>query len=470
MNNGIRRWLEAAGTTLLLCGALTTSTGCGALSAAANPKVAWALNDPAPMSVVVRRADVAEKTAQSVDRLMTETPADAESEWLGRVGPEKDQATKQLVELRKHELYMTNVRIVAAEVWAKSLADLEPKAKSAPLPEPVAPAEPVAKEAAATKADKNGKSDKGDKGDGKKSGKLAKGDKADKADKAKKTPPRQDKSAQAPAAAPAPAAPARAAKYPSLLAAIDKDLGDAYQAIMENKKTIGELKGDVAKLEAANDEKGASAADKKANKARIEVLEKQIDKIDTETGKLAKDFIPKAKAAAQKTPADMRAKLGPVLVNLQKAVDDANIANGAAAVRFPLAAPTLIDSTKQMVSVYVADVIEEKTGKRPSTQGLQPGVTLEGGKVQVTLNGLSQSDLGKLSMGELTSEVASRTARWVKHAAGLYGTIASTKEILSFEDDVLDALLSGFKAAGFAPPPAADIPQAPAPGGAPAAT
>ena len=34
------------------------STGCGALSAAANPKVAWAINDPAPMSVVVRRADL----------------------------------------------------------------------------------------------------------------------------------------------------------------------------------------------------------------------------------------------------------------------------------------------------------------------------------------------------------------------------------------------------------------------------
>jgi hypothetical protein len=139
-------------------------------------------------------------------------------------------------------------------------------------------------------------------------------------------------------------------------------------------------------------------------------------------------------------------------------------------VRFPLAATTIIDSTKQMVSVYVADVIEEQTGKRPSTQGLQPGVTMEDGKVQVTLNGLSQSDMGKLSMGELASEVASRTGKWVKHTAGLYGTIASTKEILSFEDDVLDALLDGFKAGGWAAPAPASIPDAPAPGAAAGAT
>lgn len=458
MTNGMRRWLEAAATTLFLCGTLTAGTGCGALAAAANPKVAWALNDPAPMSVVVRRADIADKTAQNVDRLMTETPTDTESEWLDKVAPEKDKAQRLLVELRKHELYMTNVRIVAAEVWAKSLGDLEPKAKPAASPEPALPVEPAAKQAAA-------KSDKVDKGDKEKNGKVVKNDKND---KTKKTPLREDKAAASPA--PAPPARTRAAKHPSLLAAIDKDLGDAYQAIMENKKTIGELKGDLAKLTAANDEKGVSEADRKSNKARIEVLETQMDKIDSETSKMTKDFIPKAKAAAQKTPAEMRARIGPVLVNLQKAVDDANIANGAAAVRFPLAATTLLDSAKQMVSVYVADVIEEKTGKRPSTQGLQPGVTLEGGKVQVTLNGLSQADMGALSMGELTSEVASRASKWVKRTAGLYGTIAATKEILSFEDDVLDALLSGFKAAGWAPTPASEIPEAPAPGAAPAAS
>ena len=51
------------GRAILLCatvGMLFLMTGCGMLSAVANPKVAWAFNDPAPMTVVVRRADAAE--------------------------------------------------------------------------------------------------------------------------------------------------------------------------------------------------------------------------------------------------------------------------------------------------------------------------------------------------------------------------------------------------------------------------
>jgi hypothetical protein len=454
MNDGIRRWLRAIGTTAFVCTALTTGTGCGAIKAAANPKVAWALNDPAPMSVVVRRADVAEKTAQQVDRLMTDTPADESSEWIGKVAPEKDKATSQLVELRKHELYMQNVKIVAAEVWAKQLADTAPKAKAAPAA-PAPAAEPVAKEAKADKSDKSDKSDK------KKNGKVAKNDKADDKKQSKKAP-----NDAKPEAAAAPAAASPTGKYPSILAAIDKDLGEAYAAIMENKKTIGELKGEMAKLDAANDEKGITDAAKKANKERIDAIDKQVDKIDDETSKMAKDFIAKAKAAAQKTPAPMRDKVGPVLVTLRQAVDDANVANGAAAVRYPLAATTLIDSAKQMVGVYAADVIEEKTGKRPSMAGLQPGLTLEDGKPQVTLNGLNSADMGKLSMGELTSEVAKRTGAWMKRTAGLYGTISATKEILEFEDDVLDALLSGFKAGGWSAPAPVTIPDAPPPGAA----
>jgi hypothetical protein len=230
---------------------------------------------------------------------------------------------------------------------------------------------------------------------------------------------------------------------------------------MEKKKAIGDLKGQIAVLEAANDEKGISDADKKSNKAKIADLEKQADALDSEASKLQKDFVPKAKQAAQKTPQDVREKVGPVLVNLQKAVDDANISNGAAAVRYAFAATTLLDSAQTMAKIYIADVIEEKTGKRPTTQGLAPTVTLEGGKPAVTINGLSQADMGKISMGELSSEVSSRTGAWVKRAMGLLGTISATKEVLSFEDDVISALLDGFKSGGYAPPAAATIPEAP---------
>lgn len=451
MNQGLVRWLNAVGCAALLGGLLTFGTGCGALAAAANPKVAWAVNDPAPMSVVVRRADVAENTAKEVDRLLTETPANDDSTWVGNVAPEKEDATKQLGELRQHDLYVGGARVVAAEVWAKSLHSLEamkkdkpsetapppPAVAAAPAPEP----QPVAKKEA------------------------KKDSKGNKKAKVEDKPVEAAKPAE-PTPAPAPSAPAGTPKYASLLTAVDKDLGAEWQVVMEKKRGMGDLKTDIAFLEAQNDDKSVPQTQKNENKIAIRQLEKQVDALEAEANKLEKAFLPKAKAAAQKAPADVRDRVGPALVNLRQAVDDANIANGAAAVRYPMAVSSILGSAKQMAKVYVADVIEEKTGKRPSTAGLQPGVTMEGGKVGVTLNGLSQSDMGKLNMAELTSEVASRTTKWVKRATTLMGTISTTKEVLNLEDDVLGALIDGFKAAGWAPPPAATIPEAPPAAGA----
>lgn len=506
MKDFIVRWAQTIGATAFLGTLVATSTGCGALAAAANPKVAWAINDPAPMSVVVRRADVAEKTALQVDRVMTDTPANDDSPWLAKVAPQKEEATAQLGELRGHSLYAVGgpgagARIVPAEVWAKSLAAIEPKdakpaVKTAPASSPKPgqePAEPVAKAAtpeakpevepvAVAGKGKNGKpSAKGAKKNGGKPGTLAKNEA-----KAGKKGSKASKNAPAPEPTPAPepevaAAPApvsdktvstsstsaSSAKYPSLLTAIDKDLGTAWAEIMEKKKALGELKAQIATEEAAVDAKGVSDSDKQAHKKTIDGLEKQVSKIEKEADKLTDEFIPKAKASAKKAPADVRDHFGAVLVNLRQAVDDAKIANGAAAVRYPMAATSLLDSAKQMAAVYTADVVEEKTGKRPSTAGLQPGVTLEGGKVAITLNGLSQADMGKLSMGDVTSEVASRTTKWVGRAMGLLGTISATSDMLSFENDVLGALLDGFKSSGWNAPAAATIPDAPAVASAP---
>jgi hypothetical protein len=482
------RWIQSIGTTALFGTLLATSTGCGALAAAANPKVAWALKDPAPMSVVVRRADVAEKTAQQVDRVMTDTPANDDSAWLGNVGPASDDATKTLADLRQHQLYAAGgpgagARIVPAEVWAKQLASIEPKAapgaKAAPAapaaaapaaaaPAADAPAEPVAK--AAEPAVKNGKGKSK-----KKPGALAKNDKATNK-KGSKNAPIADKPAVAAvdadtSAAPAPAPVATvnvatpiASKYPSLLAAISPDLGTAWAEIMEQRKALSDIKTQIAAEETALDEKGISDSDKSAHKKTIDGLEKQSDKIEKKVDKLTDAFVPKVKEAAKKAPADVRDRFGAVLVNLRAAVEDAKIANGAAAVRYPMAATSLLDSAKQMASVYVADVVEEKTGKRPNTAGLQPGVTMEGGKVAITLNGLSQADLGKTSIGDVTSEVAARTTKWVGHALGLLGTISATSDTLSFEKDVLDGLIDGFTANGWKAPAAAVIPDSPVAG------
>jgi len=487
------RWVQTIGTTALFGTLLATSTGCGAIAAAANPKVAWAISDPAPMSVVVRRADVAEKTAQQVDRVMTDTPANDDSAWLATVGPQKDDATKTLADLRQHQLYAAGgpgagARIVPAEVWAKSLASIEPKpvagAKAAPAAAPAAPVAPVAAPAAAApeaaepvakSAEPAVKSGKG-KGGKKKPGAIAKNDsKSNK--KGSKNAPVADKPAPvvepepAPAPAPAPVATVTvatpiASKYPSLLAAISPDLGTAWAEIMEQRKALGDLKAQIAAEETALDEKNISDADKKAHKKTIEGLEKQSDKIEKKADKLTDAFIPKVKEAAKKAPADVRDRFGAVLVNLRAAVDDAKIANGAAAVRYPMAATSLLDSAKQMASVYTADVVEEKTGKRPSTAGLTPGVTMEGGKVAITLNGLSQADLGKTTIGDVTSEVAARTTKWVGRALGLLGTISATSDTLSFEKDVLDGLIDGFSSSGWKAPAAATIPDSPVAGAA----
>src|SRR5579883_1362445 len=65
MENGFRYVVVAC----VLTGLLALMSGCGLVSAVANPKVAWAVNDPAGMAVVVRREDAAETTAKQVDRI-----------------------------------------------------------------------------------------------------------------------------------------------------------------------------------------------------------------------------------------------------------------------------------------------------------------------------------------------------------------------------------------------------------------
>ena len=147
-----------------------------------------------------------------------------------------------------------------------------------------------------------------------------------------------------------------------------------------------------------------------------------------------------------------------MLVNLRQAVDDASIADGAAAVRYPLALKSLPDSVLEVVPVLVADIVEEQTGSRPIMNGFKPDVKLDGMDVKLTLNGLGPDDLGKLSLGDLTTETIPRTKKWVVHAVTLIGAVSSTKDQLSFEQDTLDALLEGFAANGWKRTAAASIP------------
>jgi prefoldin subunit 5 len=345
----------------------------------ANPKVAWAIQDPAPMSVVVRRADAAEATAKQVDRILTATPASPDADWLKTVGPTPDDAAGEVKAIKSEPMYAkSHARVVPAEVWARTLADIQSTDGSSP----------------------------------------------------------------------------------NLLALVSGDLADSYAAITAKETDIADAKAQIATEKEAKDAKDATEEDKKGHDKTIDDLKKKISKLEDEVDPLRKKFLAAAKDAAQKAPANARDALGPVLVNLRQAVDDASIADGAAAVRYPLALKSLPDSVTEVVPVFVADIVEEQTGHRPIMSGFKPDVKLDGTDVKLTLNGLGPDDLGKLSLGDLTTETLSRTKKWVVHAITLIAAVSSTKDTLSFEQDTLDALLDGFAANGWKKAEAAKIPGA----------
>lgn len=357
-------------------------TGCGALKAAANPKVAWAVRDPAPMSVVVRRADAAEKTSKEVDRLLTATPLNqnGSADWVQQIGPTPDAAAAEMKTVSLESFYVeSRARVVPAEVWARTLPTV-----------------------------KGGKARSGDAG--------------------------------------------------NLLGAVDKELGDKYRAISDKRQELAGLRVLIENEKTAMGGKDVTAGDKKDHEKKIADLEKMADASEKEIGPLQSELVTAARTAAGKTPAPVREKIGIALVNLRQAVEDAEIADGAAAVRYPLAAPSILSSLKAMVPVIVADIVEEQTGKRPVLTKLSPDVKLDGTSVSVTLNGLEPGDIGKLKMGELVTQTVERSTKWVVHTATLIGSIASTKDQLSFQADVLDAVLGGFSAGGWKSMVAAQIP------------
>jgi hypothetical protein len=347
---------------LLAAGVLLTTTGCGVLSAVANPKVAWAIQDPAPMSVVVRRADAASTTAQEVDRLLTKTPTSADSPWLAQVGPDPKDAAAELKALTQDPMYLkSHARVVSSEVWIRTLPGIQ----------------------------------------------NAQGD------------------------------------NPNILAAIDPALGDAYADIMGKKVEIAGVKALIDQEKTALDAKDITADDKKEHQATEDKLEKMLSKSEDDVAPLEKKFLESAKAASAKASPDVKAKFAPAIANLLAAVDDADIANGAAAVRYPLALRSILDSAKEMAPIFVADIIEEKTGSRPPGQ-LDVGVTLDGSHVTLTMSGVSPAVLGSLNVADITSQAMDREQKWVTHAIALLPFIGSTKETLSFEHDVLADLLDGF--------------------------
>jgi hypothetical protein len=340
---------------------LPLTTGCSLLAAAGNPGAVWAINDPATLQVVVRRADSALITTAEVNRLLTSTPAGKDTPWVAAVSPDPKEAAAEIKALQSDPDYAaTKARVVATEVWMRTLPNVG----------------------------------------------------------------------------------ATAGEHPSLLAAIDQGLADAYLAIGVKQAELYSLKAQIETEEQAASADGVSPADKKTHEDQAKALGKQADDADSALGPLRKKFLDQVKDACAKVSPEDKARYAPAVGSLLAALDDADMANSAAALKYPLVIKGLPDALKKVVPIIATDVVEEQIGVRPNLNNLKVNVTMSGGSPSVTLEGLG--DLGSLKPADVIKDTARRSIAWFTHTLTLLATISTTKDKINFERDTLLQMQAAF--------------------------
>lgn len=344
------------------------STGCGVISAITNPKAAWALQEPAPMSVILRRADAARATAINVDRLMSATAIDPDSKWIAKVALKKSEVEGMLKEVSSDPDYAVppkaKIRIVQAEAWARVLSSLCP----------------------------------------------------------------------------------HESKFPSMFHAVNAEVAGSYGDIAGQAKTLAKLKADKEAEQKALDEKDISASDKEAHEKKKREIEDQIDKTEAEYRPKVEAFMGKLKAEVGKAPPEVKKEMSQAMVAFKHAVDDAKLANSVALLRYPLAMPGMPQELKTQAKRIVADVIEDKTGHRPTLEKFDPDIKLEGGGVKFTLNGLPPEALPGLKPDAILVDVTTRAKDYAVKVLTLSAYIAETQELLDLESDVIRNTMEGLDA------------------------
>lgn len=242
--------------------------------------------------------------------------------------------------------------------------------------------------------------------------------------------------------------------HPSVLARVDPELAEHHDKILEKYESYVSLREAAARTQDAFDAEkdGLDEKAKVVRNATIEKNEADVDAAEAAFDAAKTAFIDEARTAAAKASPAVRDEVGPVIARLREAVSDADTANGAAMVRYPLAVPSLVGDAQHQAGIFLADVIEEKSGKRPDVQGVKPTVVFEGSTPTIGINGLTAEHLGKLDVGEVTSETAKRTTEWLSKATTLMVWAPSTSTALSYQADVLDGILEGFEASGWTRP------------------
>jgi hypothetical protein len=238
---------------------------------------------------------------------------------------------------------------------------------------------------------------------------------------------------------------------PSLYGEINADVHAQYADISAQAKNVGKVKADIAVEQDAIDDK-----DRAGERADHEAKKKELqDKLDA----LEKDYKPKvdafkeklAKDAAAASP-EVKKQIATVVAVLRRALGDAKIANSAALIGYPKAAPGLKDEVKIIVKRVAADTLQLNIGKRPNLEKLAPEIKLS--PVSVTIAGLSPEDLGKLKLDDAVKDIAERSKNYLVHVVTLLGFIAETGEMLALQIDLLDVTA---KAVGEVPAPGEDF-------------
>jgi hypothetical protein len=88
-----------------------------------NPSQNWVKEERAPMTVVLHRHRSAKRTAAQVDRLLTQTPTDADGEWTRELVVSGERMDKSQQEMAKHPFYAqdSRLKVMDALVWADAL-------------------------------------------------------------------------------------------------------------------------------------------------------------------------------------------------------------------------------------------------------------------------------------------------------------------------------------------------------------
>jgi hypothetical protein len=228
-----------------------------------------------------------------------------------------------------------------------------------------------------------------------------------------------------------------------IIAALGSEVLEAFERLDALARSIARTKAELAVTR--RDARTADGEDKAQHKARATELKQTLAEDKEALRPLLEDALAKIETASSALDVETKHDLSKVTFNLLAAVKDAESANAAALLRYPMAFPKLTDDLQRAVGRFAADVIEEQTGQRPDTGNLQIKVGLEGTKLKLEIAGVDESGLGKLDAAELIRETTRRSQAYVVEIFTLPARLNETAERLWFQRRVLQAVASGLE-------------------------